>query len=225
MQLASGTLVEIYSELRLTGGKLFCPQNLIPAPGQYLLAHDGSDSPLPVPVFNAGVVPGGFLLAPPIPASWQPGITLSLRGPLGRGFSLPVSARCVAMVALGETPSRLKPLLAIALGQGASVVLVTDLDLPGLPPEVEIQPVGVLAEIGRWADYLAIDVSRDSLPGLRQKLGFEEKTDVIFKAQVLILTPLPCGTLADCGVCAVTLRRGWKMACKDGPVFDLDELI
>lgn len=232
---ATGELVELYLESGLTAGRLLCAQNLIPRPGQYLLAHDGSparssppaqagwaDSPLPAPIFNGGVVPGGFLLAPPIPAQWRPGIAVTLRGPLGRGFSVPASARCVALVALGETAARLKPLLAIALGQGASVVLVSDLELPGLPPEVEIQPVAVLAEVSKWADYMALDLPRELMPGMREKLGFG---GVEFEAQALVITPLPCGGVAECGVCAVNLHRGWKLACKDGPVFDLKAII
>jgi hypothetical protein len=238
MKQGTGELVERYLENGLTGGRLLCPQTLIPAPGEYLLAYDPtSNSPLPVPVFNAGLIPGGFLVAPPIPPMWQPGIILSLRGPLGRGFSLPASARCIALVSLGDTAARLKPLIPAALGQGASVVLVSDLDLPGLPPEVEIQPVSALPEVAKWADYLAFDLPRESLPGLRETLGLGEhrpcrehvgarrQAKVPFEAQVLVVTPMPCGGLAECGVCAVTGRRGWKMACKDGPVFDLDELI
>ena len=190
---------------------------------------------MPAPVFSAGSVPGGFLIAPPIPLTWQPGTTLSLRGPLGRGFSLPASARSVALVALGDTYARLKPLLMAALEQTASVVLVSELSLPDLPPEVEIQPVSALPEVAQWADYLAIDVDRESLPGLREMLGFGEQAGVKIEAQaapwrapaerVLVVTPMPCGGMAECGVCAVTVRRGWKMACKDGPVFDLNELI
>ena len=168
----TGELTELYLENGLTGGRLLCPQNLIPEPGQYLLVQDpASDSPLPVPVFNAGSVPGGFLVAPPIPRIWQPGTSLSLRGPLGRGFSLPASARRVALVSLGETPARLKPVLATALDQSAALVLVSDLDLSDLPPAVEIQPVSALAEVAHWADYLAIDMPRESLPGLREMLG------------------------------------------------------
>lgn len=225
MKQGTGELAELYLESGLTGGRLLCPQNLIPSPGGYLLAHDGSDSPLPVPVFNAGSVPGGFLVAPPIPQTWRPGMVLSLRGPLGHGFSLPVSAGRIALVSLGETTARLKPLLAIALGRGASVALVSDLDLLELPPEVEVQPVSALAEVARWADYLAVDLPRESLLELRKMLGVDKQTRVTFDAQVLVLTPMPCGGMADCGVCAVTVRRGWKMACKDGPVFDLGELI
>jgi len=90
MQQGTGELVELFLENGLRGGRMLCPQNLIPAPGQYLLVYDpASNDPLPTPVFNVGSIPGGFLAAPPIPPMWQPGTTLSLRGPLGRGFSLP----------------------------------------------------------------------------------------------------------------------------------------
>jgi hypothetical protein len=30
--------------------------------------------------------------------------------------------------------------------------------------------------------------------------------------------------MGKCGVCAVKVKRGWKMACVDGPVFDLKDL-
>lgn len=235
MQQDSGELVEIYLENGQTGGRLLCPQSLIPAPGQYLLAHDltplardrpgRADSPLAVPVFSAGPVPGGFLVAPPIPLSWRPGISLSLRGPLGHGFSLPASARCVALAALGETAARLNPLMGAALAQGASVVLVSDQDLADLPPEIEFQPVSALGKIADWADYMALDLSRESLPELRERLGSREQARVKYEAQALVLTPMPCGGIAECGVCAVTARRGWKMACKDGPVFNLNDLL
>lgn len=206
------------------GGRIQCPPTLIPAPGQYLLAHNGSDAPLPVPVFSAGSTPDGFRLAPPIPETWRPGEQLSLRGPLGRGFSLPPSSRCVALAALGETAARLQPLIDLALGQGSEVVLVSAMAPSGLPTDVEIQPLSALPEVCAWADYLALDVPRESLPGLRQKLGPSKQARALADAQILVLTPVPCGGLADCGVCAVNIRYGWKMACKDGPVFQLKEL-
>jgi len=222
---STGELVELYLENGLTGGRLLCSPDLVPVPGRYLLAHDGSDDPLPAPVFNAGPSSGGFLVAPPIPRTWQPGITLTLRGPLGRGFILPDSARHVALVPLEETFARLKPLLGNALKQGASVVLVSDLSLPDLPPEVELHPLSALAEIAHWLDYLAVDIAREFLPKLRQMLEFGKQVPVKFDAQVLVRTPMPCGALAECGVCAVTVRRSWKMTCKNGPVFSLSELI
>jgi dihydroorotate dehydrogenase electron transfer subunit len=234
MKQGTGKLVELYLEGGLTGGRLLCPQNLIPGPGQYLLAHDSaSDASLPAPVFNAGSIPGGFLIAPPISQIWQPGTILTLRGPLGHGFSLTSSARNVALIVLGETSARLKPILNAALEQDASIVMVSDLDLPDLSPEVELQPVSALADVAQWADYLAVDIPRESLPGLREKLGLSGQAGGKIarpgswrtgEAQVLVVTPMPCGGMGDCGVCAVSVRNGWKMACKDGPVFKQNEL-
>jgi len=138
---------------------------------------------------------------------------------------MPESARCVALAALANTFGRLKPLLTVALDQSASVVMVSDLDSSDLPPEVEIQPLSAIAEVARWADYLAMDISREALPGLREMLGFSKQARIKRDAQALVLTPMPCGGMGECCVCAVKVRRNWKMACKAGPVFDLNELI
>lgn len=219
-----GELVEIYLEHGLIGGRVLCPPWIVPAPGQYLLAHDGSDSPLPAPVFSAGISTGGFLLAPPIPQAWQPGAKLSLRGPLGHGFSLLASVRRIALVALGDTAMRLLPLLQLALGQGSEVVLVSETIPSNLPTDVEIQPLSALPDVLTWADYLALDLPRESMPGLWELLGPRKQVGVWQAAQVLFRAPMPCGGLAECGVCAVSVRRGWKMSCKEGPVFNLSDL-
>lgn len=225
MKQGTGELVELYLDNGLTGGRILCPPNLIPKPGQYLLAHDpASDLPLPAPVFGAGSVPGGFLAAPPISQIWRPGTKLSLRGPLGRGFSMPASSRRVVLIALGDTSARLKPLLMTALEQSASVVLVSELDLSDLPPEVEIRPVSSLPKVAGWADYTAIDLPREKKSGLQEMLGSMNQVAIPIEAQVLVFTSMPCGCMGDCGVCAVIVRRGWKMACRDGPVFDLEEI-
>jgi hypothetical protein len=104
---------------------------------------------------------------------------------------MPASARCIALVALGDTAARLKPLLVVALVQGASVTLVSDLDLLDLPPEVEVQPVSALRNVAQWADYMALDLYRESLPGLREMLGLGEEAGVKMEAQALVLTPCP----------------------------------
>ena len=39
--------------------------------------------------------------------------------------------------------------------------------------------------------------------------------------QALVTLPMPCGGLGECGACAVPIRRGWKLACQDGPVLDV----
>ncbi len=218
-----GRLVERYLNDSRAAGRIACGPRLIPAPGQYLLAHAlDSDSPLPVPVFSAGITADGFLAAPPLPAAWTPGGSLLLHGPLGRGFSLPISARRVALTALDATPSRLLGLIPLALAQDAAIVLVSDSPPESLPLSVEVQPRKAFAEILAWADYLAADAARESLGSWLEPL--RRNSTRPGAAQVLVHAPMPCGGIAECGVCAVHLSRGWKMACRDGPVFDLDEL-
>lgn len=224
MHTGKGQVVELILENGLRQARITCSADLIPFPGQYLLAGDASHSPLPVLLFSTEAKPGSFTACAPIPETWTPGTEISLRGPLGRGFSLPPSARNVALIAFDDA-SRLRALIQPALKQGAAVVLVCDTDEEYLPDQVEVQPFSALDDILGWADYIAFDVSRESLPRLRERLGGRNQGSVKGEAQVLIYAPVPCGGVADCGVCAVTLKSGWKMACKDGPVFDLREIL
>jgi NAD(P)H-flavin reductase len=204
--------------------RIACPPQLIPAPGQYLLAGDRSNSPLPLPLFYTDSAPQGFVAAAPATLAWSPGMTLHLRGPLGRGFSLPLTARRVGLVALDDSPARLKGLIQPALRQEAAVVLVSGSAPEDLPDDVEVQPPSALQDILEWADYVAFDIPREYLSGLREQLGKQNRLAVGMGAQVLIRTAIPCGGIAECGVCAVTLKSEWKLACKDGPVFDWREL-
>ena len=230
MQTGKGQVLELLLLDGCRHVRLACPPGLIPAPGQYLLAGDGSGTSLPVPLFHTDSEPQGFthstaslVAAPPVPDSWHPGLELWLRGPLGRGFSLPASARKMGLLAFDDSPARLRGLIRPALKQGAAVVLVCSFAPEGLPDDVEVQPLSALGEIVEWADYLACDVSRADLNRLREALGKRKKLSAGAEAQILIHTPIPCGGVADCGVCAVSLNSDWKLACKDGPVFNWSE--
>jgi NAD(P)H-flavin reductase len=225
MKTSKGKLEEIYLD---GSARIVCPPELIPAPGQYTLAHaDGSDLPLPVPLFSSiSVAQGGFRAVPPLPTDWHPGMPLTLRGPIGRGFALPTSARKVALVAFDDSPACLQGLISVALKQNAEVVLVGSFESAELPEVVEVQPLKALLEVLQWADYAALDIRRENLNQLRERLAGKEQVTAKIEAQVLIHAPMPCGALADCGVCAVTLdHHDWKMICKDGPVFSLKELL
>ena len=220
--MTEGRILERFLDGRRAAARIACPRTLIPAPGQYLLAHDpASRDPLAVPVFSGGSAREGFLAASPLPPGWNPGLALSLRGPLGRGFVLPVSARRVALAALDASPAYLLGLIPLAYAQGAALSLVCDDPPDGLPADVEIRPLAALAEVSAWADYLALAVPRASLPGRRERPGWPRPPQVPREAQALVVTPMPCGGLADCGVCSVEVKRGMELACKDGPVFNL----
>jgi NAD(P)H-flavin reductase len=225
MHTGNGQVLELILEDGYRNVRVSCPSNLIPSPGQYLLAGDGSDSPLPVPLFHTDSAPQGFIASAIIPASWQPGMDLQLRGPLGHGFTLPLSSRKVGLIAFDFSPARLKGLIAPSLKQDAAVVLVCDSSGDHLPDEVEVQPISALQDIVTWADYLAFDVAREKMSQLKEQLGKLNHVVVGKESQVLIHTPVPCGGVAECGVCAVTLKSTWKLACKDGPVFDWGDIL
>lgn len=223
MKLDKGNLREIFLD---GSARIECPPELIPAPGQYLLAHaSASDSPVADPVFFSISSPNGFVAAAPIPHVWTPGTSLNLRGPLGHGFSIPVPARKIALLAFDDSPARLQGLIPLALKQGAEVVLLSDSPVNNLPEVVEVQPLQATQEILHWADFAAIDAARENLNQLREMMGQGNQARARCEAQVLVRTQMPCGALAECGVCAVVVHHQWKMTCKDGPVFDWKELI
>lgn len=219
------------TELRLdaTGqieARITCPASAIPLPGQYLQALDprDADAALPWVVFPSEIEPGSFVAAAPIPASWTPGTELYLRGPLGQGFRPPQAAQRIALASLGENVGRLLPLVDTALSGNALAAIFTNLPLLFVSASLEIYPLEALPEALPWADFLALDLPLQKLPDLRLYLGLERDQALACPAQALILTPMPCATAAGCGVCAVPARGGWKLACQDGPVFNLDEI-
>lgn len=159
-----------------------------------------------------------------VPDSWRPGTVLQLGGPLGRGFALPLSARKIGLAAFDAPPARLRGLIQPALSQDASVVLLCDGNVDDVPDEVEVQPLSALEDILPWADYLAVDVDRENLQQMMERLEKQNLLRVMPETQVLIRTAVPCGGIAECGVCAVITKSGWQMACKDGPVFNLKEI-
>jgi NAD(P)H-flavin reductase len=224
MHTGNGQVVELILEDGLRLVRLACPVNLIPSPGQYLLAGGGSDSPLPVPLFYTDSASQGFIAMAQLSNSWNPGLELALRGPLGRGFTLPSSCSKIVLIAFDASPARLNGLIQPALKREAAVVLVCASAPDNLPDDVEVQPMSALENVVEWADYVALDVRREDLSQMRERLRKIDQLMVGKDVQVLIHTPVPCGGIAECGICAVTLKSGWRLACKDGPVFDWSEI-
>ena len=105
------------------------------------------------------------------------------------------------------------------------MALFTDAPLPQLPSAVEAYPLNALPELLSWADFIALDLPTAALVDLRARLGLGVHGRLTCPAQALVLAAMPCGGVAECGVCAIPAHRGWKLACKDGPVFNLDEII
>jgi hypothetical protein len=206
---------------------------LIPDPGQYVLAYEPKDKgdALAHPLFPGDLLSkreairrGEFQTAMPVPPNWHPGTLLNLRGPMGNGFQLPASINRLALVVQDRTASCLLPLISPVLQAGGDVAFFSSGPLAWLPSSVEIHPLEALPESLNWMDFLVVALRWQSLPTLRETVGLRTNQYLGIDSQALILTPMPCGGLADCGVCAVPAHRDYKLVCRDGPVFDLDEL-
>lgn len=214
------------AELCMLGGVrsvcIVCETGFIPAPGRYVLAHEeGSEAPLAVELFASEYRSNGFVAAPPLPLEWRPGCVLDLRGPLGNGFELPAGSRRVALIAFDGDANRLLPLADAASKQDAAVALVCGTAPSDLPLQMEIHPLRALAEVCAWSDYAAFDVQRESVPALLHSITAHGRPVVGGRGQALIRVPMPCGGMAECGVCSMRTASGPMLACIDGPVFDI----
>ncbi len=204
-------------------------------PGRWFSATGSVDAEfrLPQALYSAGTRDGLVVIAPPLPREWGPGTRLKLRGPNGRGFALPAGVRHVALAAVGCRGWRLVGLAQAAVQAGADVVFLGETRPPDLPLAVEVLPLDGLREMAAWADYLALDVDSggqapaagECVHRVRALLGLEGRGRLGAVCEALISVPMPCGGTGECGVCAVETRGGWKLACKDGPVFDFNELV
>jgi hypothetical protein len=211
------------------GGEINCSPSIHPAPGQYVLATQldrqaDSGEALPTALFAYPSTGGCLLVAPPLPTSWKVGDSLRLRGPCGKGFHFPAGAQKVALAALDGNPYRLAGLVSQALSRQAEVTLYCAFIPTDLPVAVEILPLDLLPDALRWADFLAIETRLTGLAELAARLRLSAGQVSPCPTQVLVAVAMPCGGTAECGVCSVRTRRGWRLACQDGPVFDYNQL-
>jgi len=219
------------TEIRFDAGRqmeafINAPAAAAPHAGEYLLASTPDDPSvvLGTPIFTTEQRNEGFWAAPPIPPLWKPGTRLRLAGPLGQGFSLPGGIQRLGLAALGETTARLRPVIDQFAASQTGMTLFTDLPLPQIPSSLEAYPLASLVEALDWPDFMVMDVPSERLPELRGLLHLPDRADLPCPAQVLVTMPMPCAGLARCGACAIPSRRGWKLVCEDGPVFDLRQL-
>jgi NAD(P)H-flavin reductase len=227
-----GRIVEILLEgYQNAAAILACSKQAVPKAGEYLQAYSPTD-PLEVvatSLFSSGDVEvqsnsDEFVSLPitgSLPESWLPGTQVLLRGPFGNGFNPPKRACRIALVALETNPGRLIPLISAATGQGAEVALFSESDQVSLPLTVELQKLRDLSKGLRWADYLAADVNLKNI----QLMETLPRIPTSLISEILISAPMPCGGMAKCGICSLHTRKGSKLACEDGPVFNLREIV
>jgi len=173
-------------------------------------------------------------------ASRRPGDTVFCWGPLGRGYEPASTSRHLLLVAGGIGVAPLVWLADEAVARGPSVTLVlggrsADQIFPAskLPPEVEVVVTTEDGSLGREA--LATEAFADYLDWCDE--AFACGPNAMFRAlaetmrsvkarrplQALLEENMGCGT-GICYGCAIETRRGMRLVCKDGPMFDLREL-
>ncbi|MGH2345721.1 MAG: hypothetical protein ACRDG4_10880, partial [Chloroflexota bacterium] len=163
---------------------------------------------------------------------------LRLVGPGGRGFVVEGRTRRALLVGSGTGVGALLQLTTLLLGRGLDVTFVWAAEgkngaMPAgaLSPEVEYvtpEPDHLLTNLEQllpWADALYLALPTDLLPPvaslLRRRLPRLRKGF----AQSLIPPPaMPCGVGA-CDLCTVRTSGGYRRACRDGLVFDLQALV
>ena len=85
---------------------------------------------------------------------------------------------------------------------------------PSLP--VALSPIG-------WADQICVALPNDQLATLASAIRATRLRWEPGFASALVEGPLICG-FGACGACPLELRRGSRLLCGDGPVFDLRDL-
>jgi hypothetical protein len=191
------------------------------SPGQALLVYPPGSQMLAALCMPIQIRSDGLLLEPPEDETWSLGDRLEIWGPIGNSFNPPQGSRKWLLLAPVQHAGRLLPLVEAGLEKGASVALWSQLPPPQLPPAVEL--LADPQEAQDWAEYIAVDLGESDrieagMTGLENL-----KATSASKVEVLLTPPMPCG-FGGCGLCAVKARRGWRLACMDGPVFDWNDL-
>ena len=178
------------------------------------------------------------------------GDTLDVIGPLGHPFGLDARTRNLLLVGSGPGLAALMLLARAGAARGTVTLIAGADDADRLPPpfllpgEVEYQTVpglqiadfklqieGSRAQSAiynlqsaiSWADQIFAALPTDQLLALRDVIGRVKFRWERGFASALLEGPLVCGVGA-CGVCAVPMRRGTRLLCADGPVFDLRDV-
>jgi NAD(P)H-flavin reductase len=223
MKKVDGYLTNIWRD-----GKAACfefetsPDVLIHS-GQFMMAR-GSEDILPVPVYLIDEKNGMFTSMSSAGSHWKVGEKLSLNGPHGKGFKIPSVSRRLLLISSTSTPLRLIPSAAKLIAEGGEVAMLAEFIPEHIPTEVELLSKDQLGDALAWADCIIGDVRQKNLFRLTGLFSGINISPTGRGIQILVDTPLVCAGTAECGVCSVKTKHGWKHACSDGPVFLLDDL-
>jgi dihydroorotate dehydrogenase electron transfer subunit len=211
-------------------------------PGQFVMVHCGEDTLLRRP-FSLHQLEGNklALLFKVVGKGthWlsrrQPGYRLDLLGPLGNGYNIYSGSKSLLLVAGGIGIAPLRFLADEAVKRGLSVTLLYGtadnkrLSIPQHLKLVSATEDGTVGHRGMITDILPDYINRadqvfacgplpmyqtiSRMPQLRHK-----------PVQISLEVRMGCG-LGVCYGCTVKTKSGLKQVCKDGPVFNLNDIL
>ena len=218
-------------------------------PGQFVMVRCGGECVLPRPfsihqVNNDGIALFFTVLIDGKGTGWlsqhHKGDTVELLGPLGNGFSIHPTSRNLLLVAGGIGIAPLYFMAREVLNQGCSVTLLLGASTATqlyprhlLPPKTELiittedgtigkkgMITNLLPDFVDWADQV---FACGPLGMYKDMYTQREKLLKTKPTQVSLEVRMGCGR-GVCYGCTVKTKRGLKQVCKDGPVFDLDDI-
>lgn len=186
-----------------------------------------------------GLTPAQTLLVErPATMRYEPGQAFSILGPLGDPYRFLPNVRNLLLMAYDGDLAPLTAMIPRLLHNQISVTLLLlgkarRINTDHLAPEVEIlqgeanldwpDPDGALS----WADQIFVTVSRDDeLMRFAEVLRFiRQRRQAVARGYLfgVFNAPWACGVGA-CMACALRTQNGLRLACTQGPAFDLTEV-
>ncbi len=168
----------------------------------------------------------------------QSGDKLDLLGPLGNGFTIHPGSQNLLLVAGGIGIAPIHFLADEAVKRGLSVTM-----LYGTPTTTQLYPSKLLPKVR------LVTATEDGTEGTKGMItdllpDFTEGADQVFACgpasmyqtmaaqkfpiakpiQISLEVRMGCG-LGVCYGCTVKTKKGLRQVCKDGPIFDLDNIL
>ncbi|MDO8636746.1 MAG: dihydroorotate dehydrogenase electron transfer subunit [Dehalococcoidia bacterium] len=212
-------------------------------PGQFCMIHCGEGYLLRRPISVHGVSDGLSFLVKVVGRGTaclsqnQPGDKLNIIGPLGNGFSILPESRKLLLVAGGMGIAPLAFLARTALLQNLSVTILVGVKtkelvypLHLLPGGVDLLPVtedGSEGKKGLVTDFLSeLATKSDQVFACGPVAMYKamHRLKVTKPIQVSLEAWMGCG-MGACYGCTTLTRQGPKQVCRDGPVFELDDIL
>jgi dihydroorotate dehydrogenase electron transfer subunit len=222
---------------------LDCPEISYEArPGQFVMARCGEETVLRRPLSIHRIEGDKFALLYAVigqGTQWlaerRPGDTLDVFGPLGNGFTVYPDSRNLLLVAGGMGIAPLYFFAEEYSGQGRDVTILygtANKDRYYLPSGItevaatEDGSVGhkgmiteLMTEYVEWADQIFTCGPFPMYKALSQMPELKSRP-----VQVSLEMRMGCG-MGTCYACTIRTRQGLRQVCKDGPVFNLNDII